>query len=140
MPDTSQPSGSGEADADTQRPIDPGRPPLQPLAPPVQESEISLAQAEGQLQIDRIDAENRQFLIRQMSSIFTLGNVLMWVAVGIFTVIDCLNFWVFKPTGVDRIVTSEVVYSLVGATVVQLGVIMVAISRNMFPSGTDTGS
>ncbi len=34
----------------------------------------------------------------------------------------------------DRLVTSEVIMTLIGATAVQLGVIMVTIAKSMFPS------
>lgn len=98
---------------------------------------ISLTQVESDIHVKLLDAENRRLLVQQMTLIFTKGNIYMWIAIGLFTIIDCVNIWGFDAPHESRIVTTEVLYALVGATVVQLGVIMVAISRNLFPVPTD---
>jgi len=73
-------------------------------------------------------------LARWLSIVFIGLNILVFIAVvrlgtmEWFSVKDGLEF--------DRLVTSEVIMTVIGATTVQLGAIMLAVARHLFPKTT----
>lgn len=74
--------------------------------------------------------EQQDRLISSMTSLFSKSNGVVLTLVFIFWVGD---FW-RSP----QIITDKVIMSLIGATVVQLGVAFLVVTRHFFPSSTRT--
>ena len=68
---------------------------------------------------------------------FVIGNAAVWILVIALVVLDVFLILSGKETPGDRVIDGGVVKTLVGATAVQVGVIMVAIASNLF-SRTDS--
>jgi hypothetical protein len=64
---------------------------------------------------------------------FVIGNLALWTLVMVLVGLDVVLVakGIERPS--DRIVDQGVVKTLVGATVVQVGVIMLTISKYLFP-------
>jgi hypothetical protein len=77
--------------------------------------------------------ELRRELATGVQRVFVIGNLALWTLVMVLVCIDV----VLVATGIekpgDRIVDQGVVKTLVYATVVQVGVIMLTISKYLFP-------
>ncbi len=78
------------------------------------------------------DHEMRRDLARGILKIFVVGNAAVWVLVVVLVVIDVVTLGdgIAKPN--ERIIDQGVVKTLVGATTVQVGIIMAVIARSLF--------
>lgn len=83
--------------------------------------------------IQRREAQDRSQLLQTTNKLFVHGNVGLWIAVAVLTAVDCVHLWRFDGSAADRIINSDVLYALIGATVVQVGAIMLGVSRHFFP-------
>lgn len=72
--------------------------------------------------------QQQTILIRAMLKMFAGLNVAVVIMVIVFW---CGGIWLGAP----HIITEKVVMSLIGATVVQLGVAFALITKHFFPSG-----
>ncbi len=79
--------------------------------------------------------ELRRELANGVQRVFLIGNIALWVLVLVLVLIDVVLVAVGLEAPSDRIVDGSVVKTLIGATVVQVGLIMLAISRHLFPPG-----
>ncbi len=76
----------------------------------------------------------RRDLAKGILRAFIVGNAAVWVLISVLVVIDVIMVTRGYATAGQRIVDQGVVKTLVGATTVQVGVIMVVIARSLFRS------
>ncbi len=68
---------------------------------------------------------------------FKSANTVTLIALGVLVLLDEANICFHLVTPSDRIITSNVVMALLGATTVQLGSIAVIMARYLFPGRGD---
>ena len=73
----------------------------------------------------------------EIFAIFKRANTVTFVLVAVLAAADisCIIFWPIG--GYERLITSEVVMTLIGATVVQAGAAAFAIAVSLFPKNKD---
>jgi hypothetical protein len=96
------------------------------------ERDVDVATA---VQIVRGEHEMRRDLARGILKIFVVGKAALWVLVVALVVIDVVTIadGLAKPN--ERIIGQSVVETLIGATTVQVGIIMAVIARSLFRNG-----
>jgi hypothetical protein len=84
----------------------------------------------------RLDAaaDLRRWLAEKVVPSFLLANGLTLAALAVLVALDEFNILNHLITPADRIVTSQVMIALLGATTVQVGAIAAIIARSLFPS------
>jgi len=84
------------------------------------------------VQIARGEHEMRRDLARGILKIFVVGNAALWILVVVLVLIDVVTITdgIAKPA--DRVIDQAVVKTLIGATTVQVGIIMAVIARSLF--------
>ena len=78
--------------------------------------------------LKRNEFELKKELAQKITALFIYSNSVVLFLLAIVFVVDQ---WL-EPS--DRIITTEVIMALVGATTVQLGVIMLTIMKSLFPT------
>ena len=79
--------------------------------------------------------ETRRDAIRKIIGLFKLLNLTVIAVVGVMLIADwAILAWVSDSTLKDRIIDQTVVMALIGATVVQLGTVMLTLSKHLFPA------
>jgi hypothetical protein len=98
---------------------------------PVEAGKLSLTVID---QIALTDIDIRKSVARRISQVFVWANVTVLLTIVGIIVLDSylLTFPKFSPG--DRIIDRSVINTLVGATAVQVGVIMTVIVRYLFPT------
>ena len=82
--------------------------------------------------------ETRRDAIRKMIGLFKLLNLTVIAVIGVMLIADwAILAWVTDSTLKDRIIDQTVVMALIGATVVQLGTVMLTLSKHLFPASSD---
>jgi hypothetical protein len=98
---------------------------------------VSLAQEAEKLSVAELvalrDADLRKWMAERIMPTFLWTNLLTLVAIGVLFIIDEFNVVRNIGTPRDRIITSQVIMALLGATTVQIGTIAVVIARYLFP-------
>jgi hypothetical protein len=96
------------------------------------ERDVDVATA---MQIVRSEHEMRRDLARGILKIFIVGNAALRVLVVVLVAIDVVTIddGLAKPN--ERIISPGVVETPIGATTVQVGVIMAVIARSLFRNG-----
>jgi len=79
-------------------------------------------------QLRQYEFELKEKIAKQITRLFGISNVVVLAAVAIVFGFDQF----LGPA--DRLITSEVIMALVGATTVQLGGIMFVIAKSIFPN------
>lgn len=107
---------------------------------------VVLSEQEDQsgVSLEELEHQLKDKVATQILDIFRIANAVMW---GFLAIIAFIEF-MFIGNGLgdynteNRLVSSSVVQTLIGATVVQLGVAVVAIVVSLFPrrDQTDSGS
>lgn len=82
------------------------------------------------------DTEVRRKLVDDMISLFRKTNLFVICATGIIAIIEYILIYFNVIAPHDRIITENVILAFIGATVVQLGAIMVVIFKYLFPSSS----
>jgi hypothetical protein len=82
----------------------------------------------------RAERRLRDFATNIITRVFTIANIVMLAAVAVASAADYYFIEQKFISPKERLIDSRVVMSLVGATTVQLGAIMVTIYRYIFPS------
>ena len=77
--------------------------------------------------------ELRRDLAAGVLRVFVVGNAALWVLVALLLAVDVVLMAAGVEKPGDRIVDRSVVKTLVGATVVQVGIIMLTIAKYLFP-------
>ena len=76
--------------------------------------------------LQRSEFKLKKALVHTMLWLFSISNAVVLAAV-------CIVFSFDQSLDpADRLITSEVIMTLIGATTVQLGVIMITVARSMF--------
>jgi hypothetical protein len=90
-------------------------------------------------QIKRSDARLRRWMATRVVRVFVQANCVTLIALGVLVVLDEFNvgFRLIGPG--DRIITNQVIMTLLGATTVQVGVIAGIIARYLFPGRSGDG-
>ena len=78
----------------------------------------------------------RRGLAQGIQWVFLIGNSALWSVVLLLIIVDTALIVTGHQTPKDRIIDGSVIKVLVGATVVQVGLIMVAITGNLFPQAS----
>ncbi len=76
--------------------------------------------------------EMRRDLAKGILKVFVVGNAALWVLISTLVMIDVIMIVRGYATASQRIVDQSVVETLIGATTVQVGVIMAVIGRSLF--------
>jgi hypothetical protein len=106
-------------------------------------SSLALSDAERPVHTDTVadrlalgEHEMRRELARGITRAFVVGNLAVWLLVAGLAAIDVylLVHGMQKPD--ERIIDRSVIKTLVGATSVQVGLILVAIAANLFPKAS----
>ncbi len=95
--------------------------------------------AEGELEIHRGDLIIRQDAAKQILRIFSITNI---TVLGFLILLFAADVWLVytgSEPATARIIDRGVVKTLIGATVVQVGTIMLAMSRYLFPRSERQG-
>jgi hypothetical protein len=95
-----------------------------------------VARREGLSVADQIalhDAQLRQSVADRILHAFTQANIVMLVALAVLVILDEVNLGLHLMSPRDRIVTSRVFMTLLGATAVQVGAVSAIIARYLFP-------
>ena len=74
----------------------------------------------------------RRDLARGILKVFVVGNAALWVLVVALVVIDVWTVGEGLAKPGERIIDQGVVKTLIGATTVQVGIIMAVIARSLF--------
>jgi hypothetical protein len=90
-------------------------------------------------QIKRSDARLRRWMAGRVVRVFVQANCVTLAALGVLVVLDEINVWLRLVGAGDRIITNQVVMTLLGATTVQVGVIAAIIARYLFPGRSGDG-
>jgi hypothetical protein len=85
-------------------------------------------------QITLRDADLREWMANRVIPAFLWANGLTLAAIGILVILDEINIARHLIAPGDRIIGSQVIMSLLGATTVQVGAIAALIARHLFPS------
>lgn len=90
-----------------------------------------------------LEAQMRSDLAKQIGKWFFKANLFVFLLVIFCLAVDFVQYWLplywDKPlpsTPPARLIDQSVLQTLIGATTVQLGIMMVAIVRSLFPGGT----
>ena len=98
---------------------------------------VSLQRVAAQLSVDDQiklqDADLRVRVARWIIRTFAGANVATLIALGCLAGLDEINIRSGMIHAGDRIITNQVFMTLLGATTVQVGAIMVIIARYLFP-------
>lgn len=78
--------------------------------------------------------ELRIKMAQRLLSVFLLANAVVFLGLAVFFGFDVTLVREGSVQPSERLVTAEVVMTVVGATTVQLGAIMFTIARYLFPS------
>ena len=79
-------------------------------------------------------AELRRWLAEKVVPSFLWANGAALLAIALLAAVDEVNICLHLITPADRIITGQVMMSLLGATTVQVGAIAAIIARSLFPS------
>ena len=85
------------------------------------------------------DLELRKEVARKVVALFILANLFVLAFLGIIFAYDVILIRHGFIMPGDRLITSELLMTLVGATAVQVGTIMVSISIYLFPKPASAG-
>jgi len=77
--------------------------------------------------------ELRRDLASSIQRAFLIGNLAVWILIVVLLVVDIVMIATGREKPADRVIDRGVVKTLVAATAVQVGLIMVTISKNLFP-------
>ena len=88
-----------------------------------------IALSDAQIRVE--EQEQRKEMAKAFQSLFVGLNIIVLIIVIILLFVDQYNITRTMP--IDRLVTTEVLMSLIGATTVQLGTIMLTIANYVFP-------
>ena len=77
--------------------------------------------------------EMRRDLASGILRAFVVGNSAVWIIVIMLVAVDVILITTGNQAARDRVIDRSVIKVLVGATAVQVGLIMVAIAGNLFP-------
>ncbi len=105
------------------------------LRPTSLDREADRASLSVQEQIDLKNADNRKRISEQITTAFIKANFVVLCLLGVFISIDTVlivNGVIAPP---DRVITSDVVMAVIGATTVQLGALVLLMGKYVFPSG-----
>jgi hypothetical protein len=106
-------------------------------------SSLALSDAERPVHTDTVadrlalgEHEMRRDLARGITRAFIIGNLAVWILVAGLAAVDVylLVHGLEKPS--ERIIDRSVIKTLVGATAVQVGLILVAIAASLFPKAS----
>ena len=78
------------------------------------------------------DAKLRDRVAREIITIFKWANIATIGLVIGFAIVDLIFLWL-RVDAFERLITSEVIMALIGATVVQAGAAALAIAVSLFP-------
>jgi putative copper export protein len=78
------------------------------------------------------EQEMRRDLAKGILKVFVVGNAAVWLLVVALLVIDVVMVSNGLARPADRIIDQGVVKTLVGATTVQVGILVVVIARSLF--------
>jgi hypothetical protein len=84
-------------------------------------------------QIKRGVARLRRWMAGRVVRVFVQANCVTLAALGVLVVLDEVNIYFRLAAPGDRIITNQVIMTLLGATTVQVGVIAAIIARYLFP-------
>ena len=135
MPGDPEPpaEGSGERDISVHPPPGTitvtGFPPTISLGSEAERVGLSVAD-----QVTLRDADLRKWMAETVMPAFRLANGLTLAVVAVLLVLDEIEIWFRVITPAERIITSQVIMALLGATTVQVGAIAYLIARYLFPS------
>lgn len=90
-------------------------------------------------QIKQGDAAARKWMAPVVVGALILGNVVILVGLGVLVRLDQANVVGKVIAPADRIVNSQVIMALLGATTVQVGAIAAIIARYLFPGRSRDG-
>lgn len=95
---------------------------------------IALFDAEVRRDVARIDAKMRRNVARRIMWLFSGTNLFTLIALAAAFWID--HYFVVNKiiTPQERVVTSDVIIALLGATTIQVGALMLVIGKNLFPA------
>ena len=79
--------------------------------------------------LERDKFEHKKRLANHLTWLFSLSNIVVLIAVAIVYYNDLR---LADPS--QRLITSEVIMTLIGATTVQLGAIMLTMAKSIFPT------
>lgn len=91
-----------------------------------------LSKEEADIHVQISNQELRKSFAAKITWLFYITNVFVLIAISICFYFDVKLIESGKYTPADRLVQSEVIISIVGASTVQLGAIMIAFSRYLF--------
>jgi len=83
------------------------------------------------------DAGMRRWMASRVVRVFVQANCVTLVALGALVLLDEINIGFHLVSPGDRIITNQVIMTLLGATTVQVGAIAVIIARYLFPGRAD---
>jgi hypothetical protein len=73
--------------------------------------------------------------IDEVLKLFKTANYVVLIVVGVLVVIDEANIYFFGWKASDRIISSNIIISLIGATTIQVGTIAITIANYLFKGG-----
>jgi hypothetical protein len=98
---------------------------------------VSLKKLADQLSVQDLvaweDVKLRKWMGRRIVGAFIRSNFVTMSAILVLVMLDEINIGWHLVTPGDRIITNQVIMTLLGATTVQVGTIAVIIARYLFP-------
>ncbi|MCW8091594.1 hypothetical protein [Alteromonas sp. ASW11-130] len=95
---------------------------------------IKRVEREAAVEILRNEAELRKNAAEDILNLFRKANLFVLGFLIILLIVDISLIYAGEASVEDRIVNEKVVMSLIGATVIQLGTIMISLSKYLFPT------
>ena len=77
----------------------------------------------------------RRAFARNVMILFAVANLFVLIGLGVVFAMDCIQLADHQISPSQRVVSSEVLMTLLGATTVQLGTVVYTITRAIFPAG-----
>ena len=94
---------------------------------------ISLAKEESKLRIIESEQQLRELLIKRMIWLFSIANLFVFVALSICYYFDIRMMYEDKMVAEERLISGQVIMTIVGATTVQLGTLIITAAGYLFP-------
>ena len=75
---------------------------------------------------------SQKVILDKVINVFVFSNIFILIVVVLFYCVDSLLIYTESITATDRIVSTSVLITLIGATGVQLGAVFVSVSKFIF--------
>jgi hypothetical protein len=96
----------------------------------------ALRLADAEVDITLREQKLRETVASEIFAIFKRANTVTFVLVAVLCIVDVV-FLSIPVAAYQRLITSEVIITLIGATVVQAGAAAFAIAVSLFPKARD---